>query len=349
MSPLITGATGFIGRHLCAQLTREGRTVTAMLRQPGQQLPELRRVVDELGGDGCRIEAISGDLDAPELGLSAALPEIDTIIHLGARFGWRLAPEVARQTNVAGSLAVARLAQSLGCRLVFISGFMLENTQHLEQLGIKGIDPDAVNWQRVYRRAGAYEASKLEAAIRIRAYAKRAGLEFVEVQPATVAGSSKTGELDRAQPLYTLLDNLARGRMAMVPGTPDHWLPLVAVDNLARLIGLAATVERVPAKLLALDPETPNLKNLLAIAASVLGRKAPRHHVPISLLAVLLAIPGLSRLMNTAPETLSFIQPTRFDTAAAERFMVEQGVPRSDIAEVVRITAAFYSSQQAAT
>lgn len=346
MTVLITGATGFIGRHLCAHLTGEGATVMAMLRQPARQLPELRRAVDRLGGDGQLVVGIPGDLDAPELGLPMGLPDVEAIIHLGARFGWRLDPAVAQRTNVAGSLAVAKLARSLGCRLVFISGFMLENRVHLEKLGITSDDPEQVNWSQVYRRAGSYEASKLESAIRVRAYAQHTGIDLVEVQPATVAGHSESGELDRAQPLYTLLDNLARGRMALVPGSPDHWLPLVPVDRLAVMIALAATASRVPAKLLALDPETPNLKGLLAIAANVLGKKAPKHHIPMPVLAALLAIPGLARVMNTPAETLHFIQPTRFDTAVQERFVTEQGMGQSNIAEVIRTTAVFYADQR---
>ncbi|HBC17853.1 MAG TPA: NAD-dependent dehydratase, partial [Alcanivorax sp.] len=133
------------------------------------------------------------------------------------------------------------LARRHGSRLVFISGFMLENREHLQRLSITSDDPDQVDWQHVYRRAGGYEASKLEAAIRVRALAATHDLNLVEVQPATVAGHSRTGALDSAQPLFALLDNLARGRMAMVPGSPEHWLPLVAVDHLAALIAVAAT------------------------------------------------------------------------------------------------------------
>ena len=41
----ITGATGFIGRHVCASLTRQNHTVVAMLRRPEAQLDTLRQPV----------------------------------------------------------------------------------------------------------------------------------------------------------------------------------------------------------------------------------------------------------------------------------------------------------------
>ena len=344
MTILITGASGFIGRHVCAQLSHH-HDILAVLRQPDSQLPVLRQQVHALGGQGERLQAVQGDLDLPGLGLPEDLPAPQAIIHLGARFAWQLDRETAQRTNVAGSLAVAELARRNGSRLVFISGFMLENHAHLQRLGITGDDPDQVDWQQVYRRAGGYEASKLEAAIRVRALAATSDLELVEVQPATVAGHSHTGALDSAQPLYSLIDNLARGRMAMVPGSPDHWLPLVAVDHLAALIAEATRAQTVPQRLLALDPTTPNLQGLLAIAADTLGRRPPRRHVPIPVLAALLHLPGMPRLINTWPEALHFIQTTRFDTTATGAFLAQQGLTRPAMAAVIARSARWYQQQ----
>lgn len=343
MTLLITGATGFIGRHVCATLTHH-HDVLAVLRQPDTQLPALRQQVDALGGQGQRLHAVPGDLDQPGLGLPEDLPRPRAIIHLAARFAWQLDRASARQTNVDGSLAVAELARRHDCRLVFISGFMLANHAHLARLGIHDDTPETVDWQAVYRRAGGYEASKLEAAIRVRALAAETGLDWVEIQPATVAGHSRSGALDTSQPLFALLDNLARGRMAMVPGSPAHWLPLVAVDHLASLIATAAVIPSPPARLLALDPSTPNLQGLLAIAADVLGRRAPRRHLPIPLLAALLRLPGLPRLMNTWPEALHFIQPTRFDTASTDAFLDQQGLTRPDMATVIATSTRWYQA-----
>ena len=341
MTLLITGATGFIGRHVCAQLTHD-HDILAVLRQPDSQLPALRQQVNALGGQGERLQAVQGDLDLPSLGLPENLAAPQAIIHLGARFAWQLDRATAQRTNVAGSLAVAELARRHGSRLVFISGFMLENREHLQRLGITSDDPDQVDWQHVYRRAGGYEASKLEAAIRVRALAATHDLNLVEVQPATVAGHSRTGALDSAQPLFALLDNLARGRMAMVPGSPEHWLPLVAVDHLAALITVAATADSVPQRLLALDPTTPNLQGLQAIAADMLGRRAPQRHLPIPVLAALLRLPGMPRLMNTWPEALHFIQPTRFDTTDTDHFLNQQGLARPAMEAVIARSARWY-------
>lgn len=344
---LITGTTGFVGRYLAAELTAQGTSVLALMRSP-DRLRELRGRVDNLGGDGTLLAGVAGDLDAAGLGIQAALPELNAVVHLGAQFAWRLDPQTARRTNVDGALAVAELARRRGVRLVMITGFMLENAAHLHRLGISPDEPERTDWARVYARAGAYEASKLEGGLRVRAFAGEHRIELVEVQPATVSGHSASGELDAAQPLFQLIGNLARGRLALIPGSPAHWLPLVSVDGLATLIAAAVRAPSAPRRLLALDAETPNLAELLRELAVALGRTPPARHIPMPLLAGLLKIPGMPTLMNTAAESLHFLQAARFDTTGTDEFMKAHGISWAPIVESIRASAAYWRSQAAA-
>lgn len=338
MTILITGANGFIGRHLCNHLTQQGHTVIAMLRR-SEQLDRLRDFIRQNGGNPTLVNAVQADLDAPDLNIIDELPPLTAIVHLAARFAWGMDAETARRTNTSGALSIAALAKTMHCRLIMISGFMIENHAHLRRLGI---DPDApltTDWKNVYRRAGAYEASKLEGALRVREFCREALVDMIEVQPATVAGHSSNGDLDSNQPLYALMENIDSGRMAMIPGTAEHWLPLVAVDHLAALIASACVADTAPKRILALDPNTPNLKGLIGILANQFGRKKPSRHIPMGILKALLMIPGLQTLMNTSAETLAFIQPTRFDTTQTQRFMREQNINAADIGAVLLATA----------
>ncbi len=341
MTLLITGATGFIGRHLCAYLTMHDHEVIALMRRP-DELPDLREKICELGGKGHLVRALEGDLTRPELGIETLPSGVHGVVHLAARFAWRLDRKSARAANVGGSLAAAELAQALGCRLVFISGFMLENPDHLARVGVDIDRPERTRWQTVYRRTGTYEASKLESAVKVRLLAEKTELDLVEVQPATVAGHSQTGELDQAQPLYQLIANLAGGRLRMVPGTPDHWLPLVTVDHVVAVIAAAAMATNPPRRLLCLDSDTPALQPMLAIVGDALGIQSPGRHISLPVLRALLSIPGVPGFMNTYPEALHFIQTKRFDTAITDQFLGEHGLHRPDIRSAIQVSARWY-------
>ena len=102
MKVLVTGATGFLGIHLCRELVSAGWLVTAMHRAASD--------VSQIQAMGvCCAEA---DLGNPE-GLRRAVAGHDAVIHAAADIRyWSPNPEQTRLTNVAGTANVAR-----ACRL----------------------------------------------------------------------------------------------------------------------------------------------------------------------------------------------------------------------------------------
>ena len=147
MKVMLTGATGFIGSWTIPALTSAGHDVIALIRRPAQAAA-LSDLVAERGGDPDRLSCVVGDLSQPGLGLTESV-DPDVIVHLGASFAWNLDPEVARATNVDGSLEVVRLAARHHARLVLIGGYMLTNQTHLGELGIDLGRPDDVDWAAV--------------------------------------------------------------------------------------------------------------------------------------------------------------------------------------------------------
>lgn len=348
---LVTGATGFIGRHLLASLTHEGHPVLALLRQP-QQLPTLQAQVTALGGAGERVLALVGDLGVAGLGLSAVdrarAQEVAAVFHLGAHFAWRLPAAQAHAVNVKGALQVAQLALAADARLLFVGGFMLHNHAHLQRLGVNLQRPDASDWRRVYRRSGGYEGSKIEAYFAVQRLMHAHGGRLTCVHPATLCGHSVSGHILPAQPLAGLIDNLAHGRLSVIPGSPQHWLPLVCVDFLAELLRLAAFDPALEdAELLALDERTPNLAGLLVWLAQALQVRAPRRHLPVGLLRTLLRLTGLPALLHTEPESLDFIQTQRFDTQDTQTFAARHALPWPDLESAVQASARHLFAQGA--
>ncbi|MEN5090705.1 SDR family oxidoreductase [Pseudomonas protegens] len=344
----VTGGTGFIGQHLVAYLSAKGHTVRVLMRRP-ERLTALREQVENLGGSASRVFAVAGDLERDSLGLSPADREVlrhaSVVFHLGAHFAWGLSLEQSRAVNVEGAKRVALLAAEQNSRLVMIGGYMLKNHQHLQRIGIDPRYPERTDWPAVYRRVGGYEASKLEAHFATLELMSAKGGEITVVHPSTVCGHSRTGHILDGQPLVELIRNLVQGKLTAVPGTAKHWLPLVTVDYLVELTAVCAFDPAMAGQeLLALDEQTPNLRELLVQVAQPLGLKPPRHHISLRLLKLLLSIPLVARFMNTKPEALDFIQTTRFDTAAVEQFANRHGLAKPDIRQSVQHTAKFVNS-----
>ncbi|MFK3771186.1 NAD-dependent epimerase/dehydratase family protein [Pseudomonas sp. NPDC089406] len=73
MKVLVTGATGFVGRHLVAELLARGHQVRAVARrqEPAQALPWFDQV-----------EFVSADIHDPQLAVGALCEGIDALVHL---------------------------------------------------------------------------------------------------------------------------------------------------------------------------------------------------------------------------------------------------------------------------
>lgn len=107
---LVTGATGYIGGHLAAQLVERGQNVRAMARTP----EKLRDVPwrDE-------VEVVRGDLSDPE-SLVAAFDGVDVVYYLVHSMG-SSKDFVSEEENSARNVAAA--AEKAGVRrIVYLSG-----------------------------------------------------------------------------------------------------------------------------------------------------------------------------------------------------------------------------------
>lgn len=108
MRVLITGAAGFLGRHVARQFLEDGFEVTAFDRQVVWS-PDIQSVVGDLR-----------DADA----VAAAAMGHETICHVGAIGDVYLAaeqPGLASEVNVTGSANVAAAAQQVEARVVYAS------------------------------------------------------------------------------------------------------------------------------------------------------------------------------------------------------------------------------------
>lgn len=318
---LVTGATGLIGRWLVPELTRLGRDVVAIVRNADDRRAEYGEWVARHGGDPKRVTLIAGDLAAPDLGLDAAgralVAASRDVFHAGALMQFGMTEAVARAANVAGTRALLELVATPALRtFVLVSGFKIGDDVEFRALGL---DPDgaydAAHYDPLYRRLGGYEASKLEADHLVRDFTRTRGIALARIHPGAVIGDARTGETTQLFGFAPLVDKLWRGKLPAIPGGPQHWLPLIPVDFLARFM---ARVPEHPGNYILLDDSGPQLAEMLARIGERLGVRVPRRRVPI----------GLARWMVPAAERegLGFLADRRYDTTSTRRLAAELGL-----------------------
>lgn len=209
---LVTGATGFVGQTLCAQLARLGYDVRAAVRTSGTARALLAEEVLVRGLDG-------------EIDWSAAAASANVVVHLAARvhvMDDQASDPLAefRRVNVQGTLRLAQQAAQAGVRrFVYISS--------IKALGDATQAGQSFTEESPAQPSDAYGISKLEAEQGLRELALQTGLEVVIIRPPLVYGPGVKA-------------NFAALMGAVQRGVP---LPFGAVHNARSLVGLGNLVD----------------------------------------------------------------------------------------------------------
>jgi len=286
---------------------------------------ELAAFVAAHGGDPSRLALVDGDLGRDDLGLTPAVRGVRDVFHLAAAFSFGMDAAAARATNVGGTERVATWAASQPGlrRFVHLGGYRatalprwLAGTTYPLSERLRA---------RLYASHGAYEASKLESYLAIRARAP--GLPLTVVHPSTVIGAAATGETSQVTGLGETVARLWRGELPALVGTARTFVPLVTVDYLAELM---ATVPEhaslLGQELCVLDPSTPRLPLLVRAIAAHVGVAAPTRTLPRGLVARLpRALTGIDR------EALTFLVEDEYDTSSADAHAATVGLARPDL------------------
>jgi dihydroflavonol-4-reductase len=301
MKALVTGATGFVGAAVARSLLANQWQVRVLARKGSD-----RRNLGELA-----VDVLEGDLtDASSL-LRAA-QGCEALFHVAAdyRLGAR-DPSQLYRANVDGTRNMLDAARRSGVqRIVY--------TSSVATIGIPrdGTPGDEQTANSLSNMIGHYKRSKYLAEEVVRE-AARDGLSVLIVSPSTPVGP---GDL-KPTPTGQLVLDAAAGRM---PAYVDTGLNIVHVDDVANGHLLAYQRGKAGERYI-LGGQDMSLREILAMIASLVGRRPPRVRLPYGVvLPIAYLAEGFARLTGRSGRiTLEGVRMSRkrmfFSSAKAAR------------------------------
>lgn len=249
MSILVTGGTGFIGRHVVAELRRQGIGVRVMSRDPDA---------------GSWSEVVPWDLRRRE-GLERVLEGMDGVIHCAAALGGDA--ETQRSDTVVGTRNLLEAMTVVGVkRLVGISSMAvydylrLPDGSALTEASPLEAEPD---------RRAPYIAAKLEQERLIDAHGEAGDWHWTILRPGLVFGPGRTW-------FHALGIRLGERRWVCL--APNGLLPVTYVENCAEAIVLALETPGERGTRLNLVDDAPPTRGQYIRALAEASRPSPAVH-----------------------------------------------------------------------
>jgi UDP-glucose 4-epimerase len=250
----LTGATGFIGRHLLRELGRRGYRLRVLLRRPSTMPLDCA-------------SAVIGDLARPS-NMAQALADADAVIHsAGIAHAMSGVPEDDyRALNTEGTIALARAAQRAGVRrFVFLSSIRAQCGPTAETVLTEETPPQPTD---------AYGRSKLAAEQGLAGL----DLDWVALRPVIVYGPGVKANMAQ-------LMRLARAPFPLPLGGLTAQRSLLSLDNLVTAVEcVLARPGPLRRPLIVADPEPLTVAGMIAALRSGLGRRPGLFSVPSALL-----------------------------------------------------------------
>lgn len=297
---LITGATGYIGRHLVARLAAQEERPRCLVR-------DTQRAASILPAD--KVEFVQGNTTQPD-SLGAAMRGVDTVVHAAFLTADRKqsAGNHYQETNVQGTANVIKAAQDAGVkRIIEMSG-----------LGTKPDKPGSY-------MQGRYLAEKM---------LKESGLDWTIIQPSVLFGKDAPfikglSNLIHTAPVVPLIGG---GKIMFQPIYVEDVVTVVikVLDDPARTAGKTYTIG---------GPEYYSFTQIIDALLRAMHKTRIKVYAPTSLVgigaAVMEAVLPKPPLTRAAMTLFSFDNTTDLDSVERDfgfkplsfaLYLEEQGV-----------------------
>lgn len=330
MSVLMTGFPGFLGSALLPGILHRTDSAAICLAQPKfmalaqQRVAQLSAAEPVLQG---RIRVVEGDITQPGLGLGAdALNDVTEAWHLAAAYDLAVSREVAWRVNVEGTRNVLDALERCPAltRLHYFSTCYVSG-RYAGPFGEDDLEVGAPfnNY---------YEETKHAAEADVR-HRMSAGMPVTIYRPSIVVGDSRTGETQKFDGPYFIMQWLLRQpRHAVLPVAGD---PTMTRVNVVPRDFVIAAVEYLSGQSVSegrtyqlADPYPLTVDEMSDALAEATGRKLIKVPLPRKLAkASLRRVPGLYGLMRIPPEAVDyFAHPTFYLTDHCRADLAGSGI-----------------------
>ncbi len=209
MNYFVTGATGFIGRYLLAELLEREGTIHVLVREGSRG--KLDSLIGRLAPEDGRIVPVSGDLAKPGLGVEGFGERIDHLFHLAAVYDVEADEDASERANVDGTRHV----------IEFANAHDVGRFHHVSSIAVAG-KYEGVFQEDMFDEGQSlphhYHRTKYESERLVR---EGAEAETIIFRPGIVIGHSETGEADKIDGPYYFFKLIQKLRHAV-----PEWFPL---------------------------------------------------------------------------------------------------------------------------
>ncbi len=351
---LVTGFPGFLGSRLLPRVVRRSSEArAACLVQPKfERLAKERVQALEAADPGLagRIDLVAGDLTSRGLGIEggdALAADVTEIWHLAAVYDLSVPRDVGLRVNVDGTRHLLRFAERCPS---------LRRHHYVSTCYVSGRfcgpfhETDLDVGQRFNNF---YEETKFLAEVEV-AEARDGGMPTTVYRPAIVVGDSRTGDTQKFDGPYFLLQWLVRQPRdwALVPlvGDPTmvrfNMVPsdfvIDAIDHLSTLDASAGRTYQLA------DPRPLTVDGLLDEMCRAVGKRGIRVPLPRRLTTWALGtIEPLARYVGIPAAAVDyFVHPTHYDTAATDRDLAGSGIACPAVADYLPALVAFMTAHR---
>lgn len=280
---LVTGATGFVGKHLCQHLLAQGYYVSAVGRTKDFSLSHENL-------EYFYVENIDASTDWQEI-----LKDIDVVVHLAARVhhlkdkGLKSLKQY-QEINVKGTQHLAKAAVKNDVkRFIYISTIKVNGEKTIE-MPLRAEDQP--------RPQDAYSLSKLQAEQILQEESKRSGMEWVIIRPPLIYGPFVKGN-------FRQLLNIAKTRLPLPLGAIRNRRSLVSVYNLCSFIECCLSHPHAHREVfLVSDQQDLSTPQLVKLLRRLLNRRSGLFPVPVILLKLLGVLTGKKRQVDRIVDSL---------------------------------------------